>query len=104
MNTIYYYRAYAVNSVGTGLASTDVSFYTLANTPVAPTVSNPTASTLNVAIGGSDGNPAITTYAIKEAGGQFVQSSGRAGRLSRFSDGFRLGNQDSHRSESQHGL
>jgi hypothetical protein len=79
VNTIYYYRAYAVNSLGTGLASTEVSFYTLANTPAAPTVNNPTAGTLDVAISGSDGNPSITTYAIKEAGGQYVQAGGALG-------------------------
>jgi hypothetical protein len=81
VNTIYYYRAYAVNSQGTGLSSTEVSFYTLANTPVAPTVNNPTAGTLDVAISGSDGNPSITTYAIKEAGGQYVQAGGALGAL-----------------------
>lgn len=76
VNTIYYYRAYAANSVGTALDNTDVSFYTLANTPTAPTVNNPTPGTLDVTISETDGNPAITTYAIKEAGGQFVQSNG----------------------------
>ena len=76
VNTIYYYRAYAANSVGTGLGNTDASFYTLANTPTAPIVGNPTAGTLDVTINGTDGNPAITTYAIKEAGGLFVQSNG----------------------------
>ena len=81
VNTIYYYRAYGANSVGTGIGTSDVSFYTLANTPTAPTVGNPTAGTLDVAIGGSDGNPGITTYAIKEAGGQFVQVSGALGAV-----------------------
>jgi hypothetical protein len=76
VNTIYYYRAYAANSVGTALDNTDVSFYTLANTPTAPIVNNPTPGTLDVTISETDGNPAITTYAIKEAGGQFVQSNG----------------------------
>lgn len=79
VNTIYYYRAYAANSLGTGIGSSDVSFYTLANTPSAPTVGNPTASSLDVTIGGGDGNPGITTYAIKEAGGQFVQAGGTLG-------------------------
>ena len=80
VNTIYYYRAYANNSAGNTLDSADVSFYTLANTPTAPTVNGPTASSLNVAIGGSDGNPAATTYAIKETTtGNFVQSGGALG-------------------------
>ena len=79
VNTIYYYRAYAANTLGPVLDNSEVSFYTLANTPTAPTVGNPTPGTLDVAIGGSDGNPGITTYAIKEAGGQFVQASGALG-------------------------
>ena len=79
VNTIYYYRAYANNGIGNTLGSSDVSFYTAANTPNAPTVGNPTATTLDVTIGSSDGNPAITTYAIKEAAGQFVQSGGTLG-------------------------
>ena len=78
-NTIYYYQAYARNSVGTAIGGVDVSFYTLANTPTAPTVGNPTTGSLDVTIGGSDGNPDITTYAIREAGGQFVQANGTLG-------------------------
>ena len=43
VNMLYYYRAYAVNSVGTTLDSAEVSFYTLANTPGTPTVDTPTS-------------------------------------------------------------
>jgi len=80
VNTLYYYRAYASNSVGNTLGSSDVSFYTLANTPSAPTVGSPTTSSLNVAIGSGDGNPSTTTYAIKETiTGNYVQSGGSLG-------------------------
>ena len=76
-NTIYYYRAYAVNVIGTTLDGADTSFYTLANTPTAPTVNGATTSSLNVAIGSGDGNPASTTYAIQETtGGKYVQADG----------------------------
>ena len=73
-NNIYYYRAYAINSGGTTLdGSGDTSFYTLAITPSAPTVTTPTPTTLNVAITSGDGNSTITTYAIKEtASGNYV--------------------------------
>ena len=75
-NTIYYYRAYATNVLGTTLDSADTSFYTLANTPVAPTVNGATTNTLSVAIG-SDGNPAGTAYAIQETNsGNYVQANG----------------------------
>ena len=79
VNTIYYYRAYAVNAAGSTLDTADTSFYTLANTPGAPTVNNPTTFSLDVTIGSGDGNPSATTYAIKEAGGQFVQAGGTLG-------------------------
>jgi uncharacterized repeat protein (TIGR02543 family) len=79
-NQIYYYRAYAVNAAGTGLGATDVSFYTLANTPTAPTVSSPTQTSVNVAIGSGDGNPVATPYAIFETvTGKYVQVNGVLG-------------------------
>ena len=78
-NTIYYYRAYASNAIGTTLDSADTSFYTLANTPIAPAVSGATTTTLNVAIG-ADGNPAGTAYLIQETNsGNFVQADGTLG-------------------------
>jgi hypothetical protein len=79
VNTIYYYRAYAMNAIGTNLDSSldETNFYTLANPPAAPTISSPTTSSLNVAIGGSDGNPTTTTYAIQETtSGKYVQADG----------------------------
>ncbi len=76
-NEIYYYRAYAVNSIGTALDSSDTSFYTLANTPTAPGVGNPTATSLDVTIGSGDGNPSTTVYAIQEkSSSQYVQADG----------------------------
>ena len=80
VNTIYYYRAYAVNSAGTGIGSSDVSFYTLANTPSAPTVNGATINSLNVAITSGDGNPSATVYAIQETtSGNYVQTGGTLG-------------------------
>ncbi|QYJ68401.1 choice-of-anchor J domain-containing protein [Flavobacterium litorale] len=59
VNTEYHYRAVGGTEVGN-----DVSFYTLANVPNAPTVSNITTTTLDLAIGAGDGNPTTTEYAI----------------------------------------
>lgn len=76
VNTQYYYRAYATNTAGTSYGSED-DFYTLANTPDAPTVGGPTSTSLNVGIGAGDGNPSATTYAIREIGsGLYVQADG----------------------------
>jgi hypothetical protein len=75
-NMQYSYNAYATNSSGTSYG-TAATFYTLANTPVAPVVSNPTAATLDVAIGSGDLNPVGTQYAIEINGsGNYVQANG----------------------------
>jgi len=80
VNTAYYFRAYAANSVGATLGGSDVSFYTLANPPAAPTVGNPTTTSLAVTIGAGDGNPVATLYAIKETTtGDYVQANGSLG-------------------------
>lgn len=63
VNQQYYHRAYAINSAGTTLG-TELSFYTLANTPSAPTVDNATANSLDVTVN-ANGNPAATTFAIQ---------------------------------------
>ena len=76
-NTQYFYRAYATNSVGTGYGNED-DFFTLALTPGAPTVSNATINTVDVTID-ANGNPAHTTFAIQEAGGNYVQADGTLG-------------------------
>lgn len=80
VNTVYYYRAYAVNSAGTNLDSSEVSFYTLANPPTVPIVDGITGTTLNLTLGTGDGNPANTVYAIQETNsGFYVQSNGVLG-------------------------
>ena len=74
-NVQYYFAAYAINAVGTNLSSPELSFWTLATTPAAPTVNGATTSSLNVTLG-SDGNPSATTYAILETNsGFYVRSS-----------------------------
>ncbi|MCU0421457.1 MAG: YDG domain-containing protein [Bacteroidia bacterium] len=79
VNTQYYFKSYAINSAGTTL-STELNFWTLANIPTAPIVNSPSATTLNIAIGNSDGNPNNTTYAIRENNsGNFVQINGSLG-------------------------
>jgi len=78
-STQYYFRAYAINPVNTTLGD-ELNFWTLANTPSAPTVNTPTSSSLNVSIGGSDGNSATTAYAIQETmSGNYVQANGSLG-------------------------
>ncbi|MGE5343161.1 MAG: choice-of-anchor Q domain-containing protein [Candidatus Omnitrophota bacterium] len=78
VNIQYNARAYAINSAGTGYGSR-VSFWTLANTPTAPTVNNATSSTLDVAVN-VNGNPAATEFCIQETGtGKYVQSDGTLG-------------------------
>ena len=77
-NVQYSYNAYATNSQGTSYG-TVATFYTLANVASAPTVSNPTPTTLDVAITSGDGNPAATTYAIQDvASGNYVPLAGGA--------------------------
>jgi hypothetical protein len=93
-NTEYYYRAYAVNSIGNTLDTSEISFWTLANTPTAaPVVSTVPGITaanntkLNFSFApGSDGNPGGTLYAIKETGtGKYVQAgSGTLGATADF--------------------
>jgi uncharacterized repeat protein (TIGR02543 family) len=79
-NQVYYYRAYAVNAIGTTLDSSDTSFTTLANTPTAPTVGNATTTTLDVTLGSGDGNPSATTYAIQEKSSlKYIQADGTLG-------------------------
>jgi autotransporter-associated beta strand protein len=79
VNAQYYFKAYAMNSVGTKLSSPELSFWTLANTPSAPTVNGATATSLNVAVN-ENGNPGTTTYAIYETTqGKYVQGDGTLG-------------------------
>lgn len=78
VNTRYYYRAYATNSVGTAYG-TESNFYTLANVPGTLVIGTPTSTTIPVSVnsGTENSNPAITTYAIQETtGGLYVQANG----------------------------
>ncbi len=80
VNTRYYHRAYAENSVGTTLGS-ELNFWTLANVPSAPTVNNPTTDSLDVAVN-ENSNPSITEFAIKVTYGattKYVQTDGTLG-------------------------
>ncbi len=80
VNVQYFFKAYAINSAGTTLSSPELSFWTLANTPTAPTVDTPAQTSLNVTIGLGDGNPSTTAYAIQETtSGNYVQASGALG-------------------------
>ncbi|MGZ4962992.1 MAG: glycine-rich domain-containing protein [Limisphaerales bacterium] len=78
VNTPYYYRAYAVNSVGMTLGA-EMTLWTLANRPFSPLVNSPATNTLNVTLvsGDGDGNPPGTAYAIEEMYTEtFVQADG----------------------------
>ena len=75
VNTQYFFKAYAINSVNTTLSTPELSFYTLANTPSAPTVNNPTTTSLDVAIN-VNSNPNTTEFTIQETGGSYVQANG----------------------------
>ena len=79
VNQIYYFKAYASNSVGETLAANELNFTTLANVPSAPTVNNPTVSTLDVAVN-ENSNPSSTEFAIQcTNNSQYVQSDGTLG-------------------------
>jgi hypothetical protein len=74
-NTQYNFKA-----VGGSASGANATFYTLANVPGAPTVSNATSASLDVAIAAADGNPLGTTYAIQVLpGGLYVQANGSLG-------------------------
>lgn len=78
VNTRYYFRAYAQNSVGTALGN-ESNTWTLANTPSAPTVNNATASSLDVTIN-ENSNPSSTEFAIRRTSdNQYLQSDGTWG-------------------------
>ena len=82
-NTQCAFQVSAANADGESNQTPNFSRYTLAATPDAPTVSNPTPSTLNVAIGAGDGNPAHTGYYIQISpavgGNVWVQGDGALG-------------------------
>lgn len=83
-NTVYTFSGQSRN--GDGLASAAFSGavkYTLANTPAAPILSNPSTNGIVVAIGPYDGNSPATVYAIQVSpsvgGNSWVQSDGAPG-------------------------
>lgn len=77
-NTLYYIRAYATNSAGTGYGSW-TTFYTLANVPGTPTVATTSATSLTITIS-QNSNPAATTYAIYNVTlSKYVQANGSSG-------------------------
>lgn len=83
-NTAYTMQVAATNEI-IGLTSAPTAPYTawtLANVPVAPTVANPTQTTLDVTLN-ADGNPAYTLYALEilpgVGGNTWVQADGSLG-------------------------
>ena len=78
VNTHYNARAYATSVNGTGY-SPRIDFWTLANTPSAPTVNNASSGGMEVIIN-ANGNPANTLYTVNETTtGRFVQADGTLG-------------------------
>jgi len=84
VNTRYFYRAVGTQGTTTVTTTngTEASFWTLANQPGTPTVSNATLTTLDVTIA-PNGNPTTgTTYVIQVVGGgntKYVQTDGSLG-------------------------
>ena len=80
VNAQYAFQVAATNANGDSTKTTNFQAWTLAATPLAPLVTNPGISTLDVAIASGDGNPAITTYALRNTdSGQYVQAGGALG-------------------------
>lgn len=63
-NTQYSFQVAATNYGGDSSKTANYTTWTLAAVPVAPIITSPTDTTLNVAIGTEDGNPSGTAYAI----------------------------------------
>ena len=79
VNQIYYFKAYAENSAGTTLSTTELDFTTRAAVPSAPTVNNATVSTLDIAVN-ENGNPSSTEFAIQRTSdNQYLQTDGSWG-------------------------
>jgi len=78
VNTHYYFRAYATNTVGATLGS-ELDFWTLAAVPEAPIVGNPTETSLDITLD-ADSNPAGTEYAIQRTSdSKYLQDDGTWG-------------------------
>lgn len=87
VNTVYRVMVVEYNACSgspkyytTTVATNPLNFYTLANVPTAPSVTNPTSSTLDVTVGSGDSNPSTTQYAIRQkSSGLYVQADGTLG-------------------------
>jgi hypothetical protein len=79
-NTQYYFRAVGTIS-GTATNGSQASFYTLANAPGVPLISNATINSLTVTLNSTteNANPSATTYAIKVGSTQYVTAAGTLG-------------------------
>ncbi|MEI6435493.1 MAG: hypothetical protein WCP32_11655, partial [Bacteroidota bacterium] len=74
----YNARAHATSIYGTGYSDRG-DFWTLANVPDAPTVNNPTATTLDVSVN-ANGNASLTQFAIYETSAiMYLQADGTLG-------------------------
>jgi len=79
-NKLYIFASRSRNGLREPRFGATREVWTLAATPAAPTVGSPTATTLGVAVGTGDGNPAGTPYAIScDTTGQWVQTDGSLG-------------------------
>ncbi|MEO4005769.1 lamin tail domain-containing protein [Flavobacterium sp. CAU 1735] len=79
-NTQYFFRA--VGTAGSAVSNgTGANFYTAANVPGILTVNNPGIYTLDITVNATtqNNNPAVTTYAIREINGSYVQANGTLG-------------------------
>lgn len=79
-NTQYYFRAVGISG-STITNGTGSNFYTAANTPGLLTVNNPGIYTLDITVNATtqNSNPSVTTYAIRETNGSYVQANGTLG-------------------------
>jgi uncharacterized delta-60 repeat protein len=82
-NAQFAFQVAAANIYGDSAKTGLLTAWTLAGVPTTPTVNTPTLASLNVAIGGGDGNPAATEYAIQISpavgGNTWVQTDGTVG-------------------------
>jgi hypothetical protein len=83
VNTQHAFQVAATNVDGDSAKTSTFAAWTLANPPTAPGVSDPTAGSLVVTLGASDGNPPTTEYAIQVTptvgGNPWVQAGGTVG-------------------------
>jgi len=79
VNTLYYFKAYAINAMGTTLGS-ELQFCTLAATPANPILGALSTSTLSLNVQRNAANPADTELAVHEINlGKYLQADGTLG-------------------------